>query len=173
LETGPAVLLYLSPRPSRAAGAFCRLGALLRDTDRAMPKESTTPDRGMRARWIDAANRRDLDTMMRAYAPDCVAEMETATVKGVGTIRSFLEEWLSSYEELKMEAEEILDLGNGVVFSVIRQRGRPVGSDRHVQMRAVSVIERTEGLVTWMRLYTESDIEKARAAAERLAEERG
>jgi len=38
----------------------------------------------------------------------------------VAAIRGFLEDWLGAYEEYEIEAEEILDLGNGVVLFVIR-----------------------------------------------------
>ena len=139
-----------------------------------MPEESTTHDLIELVRTqLEAANRHDFDTALRFYAPDCVVEQETGTLEGVSAIRAFLEEWLGSYEEIEWELEEVLDLGNGVGFVVIRLHARPVGSSGHVQMRFASVSARTEGLVTWARQYTEDDIEKARAAAERLAQERG
>jgi ketosteroid isomerase-like protein len=138
-----------------------------------MSDESTTPDLvELTRRQLEAANRHDLDAVLRSYAPDCVWEMGMGTREGVAAIRALLEEWFGSYEEFEMEVEEILDLGNGVGFTVFRQRGRPVGSSGHVQMRFASVTERREGLVAWVRQYTETDIEKARAAAERLAESR-
>jgi ketosteroid isomerase-like protein len=139
-------------------------------------EESTTPnleEQRMR-RFLEALHdRHDLDAALRFYAPDCVVEQETGTLEGVSAFRAFLEEWLGLYEEIQWELEEVLDLGNGVGFVVIRLRSRPVGSSGHVQMRFASVSARTEGLVTWARQYTEDDIEKARAAAERLAQERG
>jgi ketosteroid isomerase-like protein len=139
-----------------------------------MSEEPTTPDLAELWRGIvQATNRHDLDAVMSFYAPDCVWEMETGTLEGVTATRAFLEEWFGSYEEFEMEVEELLDLGNGVVFAVIRQRGRPVGSSGQVQMRLASVTERREGLGVRATSYTESDIEKARAAAERLAESRG
>jgi hypothetical protein len=102
-----------------------------------------------------------------------VVEQETGTLEGVSAFRAFLEEWVGSYQEIEWELEEVLDLGNGVGFVVIRLDSRPAGSSGRVQMRFASVSARTEGLVVWMRNYTEDDIEKARAAAERLAQERG
>jgi ketosteroid isomerase-like protein len=118
-------------------------------------------------------NRHDFDAALRFYAPGCVVEQETGTLEGVSAIRAFLEEWSGFYEEIEWESEEVLDLGNGVGFGVIRMHGRPVSSSGHVQMRFASVSTRTDGLVVWERHYTETDVEKARAAAERLAEERG
>ena len=140
-----------------------------------MTEEPTTPDLEERVqRFLEAVHHRhDLDAALRFYAPDCVVEQEMGTLEGVSAFRAFLEEWLGSCEEIEWELEEVLDLGNGVGFVVIRLHARPVGSSGHVQMRFASVSARTEGLVTWARQYTEDDIEKARAAAERLAEERG
>jgi len=139
-----------------------------------MSEESTTPGLEELVRTsLEALNRHDLDAALRFYAPDCVVEQETGTLEGVSAFRAFLEDWLGLYEEVQWELEEVLDLGNGVGFAVIRMHGRPVGSSGHVQMRFASVSAQTEGLVTWARQYTEDDIEKARAAADRLAEERG
>jgi hypothetical protein len=75
------------------------------------------------------------------------------------------------YEEYAMEAEEIVDLGNGVSFAVLRQKGRLAGSSGEVRLRYASVGVWTNGLMT--RLTNYRDIEEARAAAEQLAEERG
>ena len=139
-----------------------------------MPDESTTPDLAELVRTqLEALTRNDLDAALRFYAPDCVVEQEMGTLEGVSAFRAFLEEWLGSCEEIEWELEEVLDLGNVVGFVVIRLDSRPVGSSGHVQMRFGSVNARTEGLVVWIRHYTETDIEKARAAAERLAQERG
>lgn len=41
--------------------------------------------------------------------------------EGPEAIRGFFEDWLAAYEESEMEAEEVLDLGNGVAFMVFRQ----------------------------------------------------
>ena len=139
-----------------------------------MPEKSTTPDLEELVRTsLEARNRHDLDAALRFYAPGCVVEQETGTLQGVSAIRAFLEELSGFYEEIEWESEEVVDLGNGVGFAVIRMHGRPVGSSGHVRMRFASVSARTEGLVVWERHYTETDIEKARAAAERLAEQRG
>ena len=76
-----------------------------------------------------------------------------------------------AYEEFEWRSEEILDLGNGVVFGVARASGRPVGSTGRVENRVVIVAVWEEGLIVRGTTYT--DIDEARAAAERLAKERG
>jgi hypothetical protein len=62
-------------------------------------------------------------------------------------------------------------VGNGVTLSVIVQEGRPVGSTAHVQMRFAGVTTWVDGLIERNTNYT--DIDEGRAAAGRLAEERG
>jgi ketosteroid isomerase-like protein len=86
-------------------------------------------------------------------------------------IRGFFEDWWGAYDDLAQEVEAILDLGNGVVFSVVTQRGRPAGSTGEVHLRAARVALTVEGLIERVTAY--GDIDEARAAAERLAEERG
>ena len=68
--------------------------------------------------------------------------------------------------------EELLDLGNGVVFALVRQAGRPIGATGYVRQREGWVWVWVEGLIASVTAYPEADIDEARAAAERLAEER-
>jgi hypothetical protein len=63
------------------------------------------------------------------------------------------------------------DLGNGVSFSVIVMRGRLRGSSGWVEQRYAAVAIWTDGLIE--RTSHSFDIDEARAAAERLAGERG
>ena len=65
----------------------------------------------------------------------------------------------------------MLDLGNEVAFAVIVQRARLTGSAAEVRMRYASVNSQAEGLFDRITNYL--DIDEARAAAERLAQERG
>ena len=90
-----------------------------------------------------------------------------ASFEGVAAIRGFFEDFTSAYEEYEVEPEEILDLGNGVTLGVGLQQGRPVGNSRRVQMRFASVAIWIKGAVVSQAMYT--DVDEARAAAERLA----
>ena len=140
-----------------------------------MSQESTTHDLVERVRrTIQAANARDIDWALTFFAPDAVWDMSPwgmGAFEGIEAIRGFFEDWLGPYEEYAMEAEEIVDLGNGVSFAVLLLKGRLVGSSGEVQLRYASAGEWTNGLLT--RLTNHGDIDEARAAAERLAEERG
>ena len=139
-----------------------------------VPEESTTPDLVELVRRLDeAANRLDFDAAMSFYAPDAVVEGRASgmTLEGRTAIRGFFEDMTVAYEEFESRSEEILDLGNGVVFVVSRSSGRPVGGTGRVENRVVIVAVWEEGLIVRATTYT--DIDEARAAAERLAEERG
>jgi ketosteroid isomerase-like protein len=147
----------------------------LRDTHREMPEESTTPDLVELVRGaVEAANDRDMDAFMSGCPPDGVYD---TTPSGLGVyegpvaIRAFIQEWWDAFEDLRFELEEVLDLGNGVTFSVVGQEGRPAGSASYVRTRQASVTEwLEEGMAARITVYT--DIDEARAAAERLAGER-
>jgi ketosteroid isomerase-like protein len=124
----------------------------------------------LRRRTFEAANRRDLDAVARSFAEDAVLDGRAAgTFEGRAAIRRSLDDWFDTYEELDFELEEVSDLGNGVVFAVVIQDGRPVGSAGHLRQREGWVYLWVGGLIA--RLTT-SEIDEARAAAERLAQER-
>jgi ketosteroid isomerase-like protein len=156
----------------RPSGGEEPSAAGLRDTERAMPEESTTPDlveivRGsVEAEGIDAA--------LRFYAPDAVWDASPwgmGVFEGQAAVRGFFEDWSGAYADIQWEAEEIRDLGSGLTFAVILQTGRGVGSSGSVQLRYAAVAEWSDGLI--VRNTTCNDIDEARAAAERLAEARG
>jgi ketosteroid isomerase-like protein len=140
-----------------------------------MSEESTTPDLVELTRLsFEAGSRRDLDAALSFYGPDAVwdlAPMGLGTYDGRAAIRAFYEDWLRGYEEWEIVPEEIVDLGNGVTLTVLLQNGRRVGSTGRLQLRYASVSEWVEGLLARTTNY--SDIDVARADAERLAGERG
>lgn len=121
----------------------------------------------------EAANRRDFDAVESFYAPDAVLRgvEHGGTFEGAAAIRGLFEEMASPHEEFHGEAEEIIDLGNGVTFGVIVVTGRPVGSSGEVRFRFASVAIWTNGVIE--REMRNMSIDEARAAAERLAQERG
>jgi ketosteroid isomerase-like protein len=139
-----------------------------------MPEKSTTPDlEELWRRLLDALNSRDFDAVMNFYAPDAVLNSMGMRISfaGVAAIRGYFEDFINAYEEYEVEPQEILDLGNGITFGVLLQQGRPVGSSGRVQMRFGIVALTADGVVARQTMYTDTD--QGRAAAERLAEERG
>ncbi len=140
-----------------------------------MPEESTTPDLvELVQRSVDAVNRRDFGQFASFFGSDSVwdlSPMGLGIYRGSSAVRAFVEDWNGSYEEFELVLEEVLALGNEVVFAVVLQRARLTGSTAEVRMRYSSVNSRAGGLFERITNYT--DIDEARAAAERLAEERG
>jgi ketosteroid isomerase-like protein len=140
-----------------------------------MSEKSTTPHLGELTRQqFEAINRRDIDAVMSRCPPDGVYDTTPAGVdifEGPAAIRAFIVEWWDAFEELAIEPEDILDLGHGIVLVVARQNARPAKSTARVQRREAYVLEWVDDMIRQVTVYT--DIDAARAAAERLAEERG
>ncbi|HTR19811.1 MAG TPA: nuclear transport factor 2 family protein [Gemmatimonadales bacterium] len=141
-----------------------------------MAEESTTPDLvDLMIQRSHALNRgeMDVDTFLDGYATDAVLELtrQGRTLQGRTAIGAFVEEWLAGFEDLEFTVAEARELGNGVVFAVFHQRGRPVGTSRFVQQRDCWVNVFEDGLIK--RATVSHDIDAARATAERLAKERG
>jgi ketosteroid isomerase-like protein len=139
-----------------------------------MPDESSTRDLAERLwRFVDALSRRDVDALMKFFVPDAVWEALGAgdeRLRGLTAIRGMLEDWLRPYEDYQLDVEELVDLGNDVVFSVAEHRARPINSSGFVQWRQGFVVLMEDDLIARVSSYR--DIDEARAAAERLAEER-
>ncbi|HEY2181311.1 MAG TPA: nuclear transport factor 2 family protein [Solirubrobacteraceae bacterium] len=132
-----------------------------------MPEESTTPDPVELVRkQVEALDRGDRDGVMCNVAENGVLDGRVNVIEGRAAIRGFLDEWFGAYEELDFELEEVSELGHGVVFAVVIQDGRLVGSDGHIRQREGWVYIFVGGLIA--RLST-SDVYAGRAAAERLA----
>jgi ketosteroid isomerase-like protein len=138
-----------------------------------MPEEFMTQDLvELTRRSIEAAE--DIETALSFYAPDAVWDASPwgmGVHEGQTAVRGFFEDWRSSYSDIEWKAEEIRDLGNGLTFAVILQKAHVVGSSGSVQLRYASVAEWINGLI--LRNTTYTDLDEARAAAERVAESRG
>src|SRR5271163_2936067 len=139
-----------------------------------MSEESTTPDLVRLARQgYEAMSRGDLEGVMSLFARDAVYDASDAglgTFEGEEAIRGFVEDWRRSWEDYRYENEEILDVGHGVVLSVVRESGRLLGGEGRVEQRAAHLITWTNGKIESFKHYPDPD--EARGAAERLAQER-
>jgi ketosteroid isomerase-like protein len=142
-------------------------------TSELMAEEPTTPDViALLRSGFEALNRRDFDAMPRIFASDAVYDVSSQGLgiyEGLAAIRALFEEWWSAYDELESELKEVVNLGNGVFFVALLQKGRPVGSTAVVQLLQGWVMVVVDGMV--VRVTPDAPHE-ARAAAERLAHER-
>jgi len=139
-----------------------------------MSEEFTTPDLiEVTLRSFEALRRGDVDEMVSYYDPDAVWDNSPAgeaSHDGLGQIRALFEDWLGAFDHLRVEIEEVSETGIGVIFLIVRQHGRPVGSHGEVGVRYAHVNVWTEGAIVRTTVYL--DIDEGRSAAERLAEER-
>jgi SnoaL-like domain len=147
-----------------------------------MPEESATPDRvGLTRRMFEApggtafSQQAVVDTFTAFFAPDVVWESVGlgTTFSGLEASREFLGDWMARFGAYEIDIEEIVELGNGVVFVKSGHAGRPIGSPAHVRLPRevlVNVFVWERALIT--RVVSSGDTPEARAAAERLAEER-
>jgi ketosteroid isomerase-like protein len=139
-------------------------------------QESTTPDlEELTRQGIDAFSRRDFDAVLARYMPNAVwvtASLGMAgAFEGREAIRGTLEATVAPNDDYEIVLEEFRHLGKGVTLHVDLVRGRPTGSSVFVEQRAAMVVVWTDGLRERVTFYT--DLDEARAAAERLAQERG
>jgi ketosteroid isomerase-like protein len=142
-----------------------------------MSVESTTGDRVELVRdLLDAANRRDLDAVMSFHAADAVWDASNTAAgvfEGAVAVRCFLEDWYGAFEEWHGEPVELVDHGGGVVFALVRWDGRPAGSESSAQALGALLFELADASMLRVTVYTRGGIGDARAAAQRLAEQRG
>jgi len=139
-----------------------------------MSEEFATPELVERVRQaFEAGNSGDLDSALRFYDPDAVWDMSRfgmGTFEGRVAIRQFFEDWTGAYDEWTIVAAEIQDLGHGVSFATVEQRGRLLGSDAVVELRYAAVTTWAGGMMARVTNY--SDTDEGRAAAEALAKSR-
>jgi ketosteroid isomerase-like protein len=139
-----------------------------------MSQEGTPPDLTALAHTqLEAVNRRDLDGLMSMYAPDVVydtSEHGLGVYEGTAAMRVLIQDYWDAFEDLTFELEELLDLGSGVTFHVVRQHARPVGSSQYVENHEAHVSQWVGGKIVRVVVYL--DVDEGRSAAERLAQER-
>ena len=161
--------LYTDLDEARAAAE-----RLAQERGKAVAEEPSTLDLVELVRkQAEAANRRDLDAFTNAFAEDATIDGQAVggfLYEGRAAINRFVEDWFDAFEELHVELEEVSHLGNGVVFAVVIQDGRLIGSAGHIRQREGWVVLWARDLITRVATY---HVDEGRAAAERLAEERG
>jgi ketosteroid isomerase-like protein len=142
-----------------------------------MSEDSKAPDPVELVRcFFEALNGSDVDGMMRFHASDAVWDASNTgagTFEGAAAVRGFLDDWDGAFEEWGGEPEQLLGLGNGVVFALVRWDGRPVGSAGSVQARGALVFELAQGMIARVTVYTRMGIDAGVAAAKRAAESSG
>jgi hypothetical protein len=125
-------------------------------------------------RLAEAYERRDVDAILSMYSVGAVwdmSELGVGVLRGNEAIRRFLDDWLGSYEHFEFGLEDVRDFGHGVAWAVVLPRGRPRGGERFDEFRYGNCAVSEHGLIE--RMVFSIDTDAGRAAAERLAGERG
>ena len=101
-------------------------------------------------------------------APDFVWDMthftgwpEQQTYDGVEGARAFLSNWLESWDEWRLEVEQIHDAGDQVLV-ILTQSGRSKATGMPLEMAFAQVFTMRDGLQVRMEMY--SDVAEARRA---------
>jgi ketosteroid isomerase-like protein len=137
-----------------------------------MSEESTTPDVPALVRHLlDASSCGDEARFVRLFAPDAVFLTGVGRFEGRDAIRGYYEDLNGSYDERSYASDEVHDLGNGVAWFSAAVTARLRGTSADVHLRFAVVVTHTGGVVSQWTDYPTTD--EARAAAERLAEQRG
>src|SRR5271165_1577545 len=122
-----------------------------------MPEESTTPDPVELVRQaFDSGNRHDVDAIMGFHTSDAVWDLSDqglGTFEGVAAIRGWVEEWFGVWADLRLDVLDVVELGNGVVFSRVREAGRLKDGDGHVEQQRGWVILAGQGKIARIAIY--------------------
>jgi ketosteroid isomerase-like protein len=140
-----------------------------------MSQESTTPDLVALTQrlWLQI-KRQDWDAVLSSFSPDAVYDMSPVglgTFEGHAAMRRSWEEWWGMFPDGAWDVEDVLSMGQGVVFVQIETQSRVPGSASTVVMGGAFVYEWTGEKITRVLAYR--DVREARAAAEGRAGERG
>jgi ketosteroid isomerase-like protein len=139
-----------------------------------MSEESTHDPVELTRRVYAFLNDRDFDSVVAMFAPASVWDVSDWGLgihTGLPAIRRFLKNWFGSMDDYEVRVEELHDLGNGVVRAAVEQLARPAGSRSLLRVRSAPVFVWVAGRISQVTLYR--DLDRARAAAERLAEQAG
>src|SRR3954468_12565112 len=97
----------------------------------------------------------------RILAPDFVWDMSTfhnwperQTYEGVEGTREFLSDWMSAWEDWRLEIKELLDAGDDVV-AIVHQSGRSKATGLPVDMDFAQVWTVRDGKESYMRMYAD------------------
>ena len=125
-------------------------------------------------RSTDAYNRRDLDGILENWAPDAVVDwtnsrgLEVAVVRGHEAIRAFMQRFLETFDEIRLELNDIVEVEDDllVVENVAHVRGR---DGIETQARSAWLISIQDGMQTSLTMY---QTKQEALEAARLQEER-
>jgi ketosteroid isomerase-like protein len=112
-------------------------------------------------RFVDAFNRRDLDSVLSDADPDVqVDEWPEApgarSYHGPEGVREAIDSWFETWEWMQVEIEELREVGDRVFF-VLHMRAKGIGSGVEVEIRSWNVYTFGEGKLTRIQLFLDRE----------------
>ena len=112
-------------------------------------------------RSLDAWNRRDLDRALAEMHPDCVVDWsesrgpDSGIYRGRERVRRFYEGWLELFDQVDIQPEDLIDVGEHVV---VPNRGFARGREGvTVTASSTQVFTFREGKIVRVRLYQQKE----------------
>ena len=90
----------------------------------------------------------DIDWRAIEGAPD-----DVGVFTGRDALRRYYEDWYETFDELRADAEELIDAGGDHVVAVLHVIGQMKGSDAEVDMQVAVVYTVEDGLIVRGREY--------------------
>ena len=120
-----------------------------------------------------AANRRDFDALLYGFdpeieyrpRPDQIAPDQDAVYYGHSGYREMWRKWTEAFGDLRLEPEEVLDLGDKLLATV-QTSGHGSGSGVPVNLTNFQLFKLRRGLVVWQKDFSDRS-EALEAAARR------
>jgi ketosteroid isomerase-like protein len=113
-------------------------------------------------RGIAAANRRDFDLLFLGFDPDIeyrppddqIAPDQDAVYYGHSGYREMWRKWIDAFDDLRLEPEELLDMGDKLLATV-QVRGHGAGSGVPVDGLVFQMWELRRGLIVWQQDFVD------------------
>ena len=108
----------------------------------------------------EAVNRRDWDAAFRDQSPD--VELTTppgprgGTYRGREACQGYFQEWLTAFEALSVEPEELFERGDQVA-AVLKLQARPKASRAEIEIRNRHLWAFRDGKAVSMRMFPEPE----------------
>jgi uncharacterized protein len=113
---------------------------------------------------FEAFNRGDLDAWLDEYWTDDIdyraaegAPDDHGPIKGKDALRAFVQDWLDTFDEFKLEPVELIDAGEDNVITVVRISGRAKLSGVETDLTYAELSTLRDGKVARGRQYFTRD----------------
>jgi len=99
----------------------------------------------------------------QSWDPDIQWDMRPTGFPGFGlyrgreATRTFLADWVGSFDSYDVKIEELRTVGDGRVLVVAAQRGRASGSEAEVEMRFAQLYAVRDGRITRVETFLDAD----------------